>query len=46
MKEEKKLEKKVYQQPKIKNLGNMVQVTLPGGSKGAEGGSGKGDTFG
>lgn len=34
--------RKPYKQPTLQDLGNLVQVTLPGGSKGAEGGSGKG----
>ena len=34
--------RKPYKPPKLQDLGDLVQVTLPGGSKGAEGGSGKG----
>ena len=34
--------KKYYKKPKLRNLGSMVQVTLPGGSVNTEGASGKG----
>ena len=34
--------KKVYHPPRLKRLGDLVRDTLPGGSKGSEGASGKG----
>lgn len=46
MKKTKKDNKKPYNKPTVDLLGDMVKITLPGGSKGAEGNSGKGDTFG
>lgn len=42
MQETKKVEKRSYSKPNLHLLGDMVKMTLPGGSKGAEGGSGKG----
>ena len=42
MKKKENESKKLYTKPKLIKLGNMVKTTLPGGSKGAEGGSGKG----
>jgi len=33
--------KKIYNSPKLEKLGDMVKITLPGGSGAAEGGSGK-----
>ena len=36
---------KPYHQPKLMILGRLVSDTLPGGSKNAEGGSGKGHGF-
>ena len=43
-KNQEKLEhqRKPYQRPKLKKLGGLISDTLPGGSKGAEGNSGKG----
>jgi len=34
--------KKQYVKPELKVLGNMIRITLSGGSQGAEGSSGKG----
>ena len=36
---------KTYHQPELMILGRLVSDTLPGGSKNAEGGSGKGHGF-
>ena len=43
-KNQEKLEhqRKPYQRPKLEKLGGLISDTLPGGSKGAEGNSGKG----
>ena len=35
-------QRKPYQRPKLEKLGGLKSDTLPGGSKGAEGNSGKG----
>ena len=36
--------KKKYKKPEFEKLGDIVRDTLPGGSKGTEGASGKGHT--
>ena len=37
-----KHQRKTYKRPKLEKLGGLISDTLPGGSKGAEGNSGKG----
>lgn len=33
--------KKIYNSPKLEKLGDMIKITLPGGSGASEGSSGK-----
>ncbi len=42
MKKKNGTKKKKYLKPQLRELGDMIKVTLPGGSKSTEGNSGKG----